>query len=127
MGTVPKEIHPEIWIQYTIPIHSHFWRLGDVGTVPKDIHTEIETQYTTPVHSHFWGCGDSAHVYTYGDRDTIYHPYTLSFSETRRRRDSTRGYTYGDRDTIYHLYTLSFLTFGDVETVPTDIDMDKEA
>ena len=72
VGTVPKDIHPEIGTQYTTPIYSHFWRLGDVGTVPKDIHTEIETQYitptdihteigtqyTTPIHSHFWRLGD---------------------------------------------------------------------
>ena len=33
----------EIETQYTTPIHSHFWRLGDVGTVPTDIDTDIET------------------------------------------------------------------------------------
>ena len=43
--------------QYTTPIHSHFWRLGDVGTVRTDIHMEIGTQYTTPTHSHFWRLG----------------------------------------------------------------------
>ena len=53
MGTVPTNIHTEIETQYTIPIHSHFWRLGDVGTLPTNIHTEIETQYTTTTYSHF--------------------------------------------------------------------------
>ena len=85
VGTVPKDIHPEIGTQYTTFIQSHFWRLGDVGTVPKDIHSEIGTQYTTPTHSHFLetlGRGDTTHGYTYGDKDIIYHPYTLSFLET---------------------------------------------
>ena len=82
VGTVSKDIHTEIGTQYTTPIHSHFWRFGDVGTVRKDIHTGIGTQYTTPIHSHFWGRGDSTQGYTYGDRDTIYHhPYTLIFGD----------------------------------------------
>ena len=94
--------------QYTTPIHSHFWRLGDstqgytygdrdtiyhpynsqfwrlwdVGTVRTHIHMEIGTQYTTPIHSHFWRRGDSTQGYTYGDRDTIYHPLcTLIFKD----------------------------------------------
>ena len=118
--------------QYTTPIHSHFWRLGDVGTVRKDIHTEIGTQYTTPIHSQFletWGRGDSTYVYIYGYRDIIYHLYTVSFLETWGRGDSTYKYAYGDRDIIHHPYTLSILetwgrgdvtyeyTYGDKDTI----------
>ena len=69
----------------TTPVHSHFWRIGDVGTVPKDTHPEIGTQYTTPIHSHFletWRRGDSTQGYTYGDRDTICQPlYSLLFGD----------------------------------------------
>ena len=71
MVTVSKDIfiygdiHVEIETQYTIPIHSHFCRLGDVGTVPTNIHTEVKTQYTTPIHSHFWRPGDVTYEYTY--------------------------------------------------------------
>ena len=95
-----------------------------MGTAATDIHTEIETQYTTTHTLSFletWGRGDSTQGYTYGDRDTIYHPYTLSFLETWGRGDSTQGYTYGDRDTIYHPYKLSCWRLGDVGTVPKDI------
>ena len=85
-----------------------------------------------------WRHGDSTYGYTYGDRDTIYHHYTLSFfgdvgtvptdkhteietqyttpihSHFWGRGDSSYGYTYGDRDTIYHHpYTL---IFGDLGT-----------
>ena len=52
MGTVPTDIDTDIDIIYH-PIHSHFWRLGNVGTVPTNKHTEIETQYTIPIHSQF--------------------------------------------------------------------------
>ena len=56
-----------------------------------------------------WERGDNTYGYTYGDRDTIYHPYTLSFFlETLRLWDSTQGYTSRDRDTIYQPYTHSF-------------------
>ena len=85
MGTVPTDKHTEIKTQYTTPIHSHFWGPGDVGTAATDIHTEIGTQYTTTHTLSFletWGRGDSTQGYTYGDRDTIYHPYTLSSLET---------------------------------------------
>ena len=51
MGTVRMDIHRDI---IYAPIHSHFWRFGDVSTVPTKIHTEIETQYTIPIHSQFW-------------------------------------------------------------------------
>ena len=47
MGTVPTNIHTEIETQYTIPVHSQFWRPGDVGTLPTD------TQYTNTTYSHF--------------------------------------------------------------------------
>ena len=53
MGIVPTNIYTEIETQYTIPIHSQFWRPGDVGTLPTNIHTETETQYTTTIYSHF--------------------------------------------------------------------------
>ena len=53
MRTVPTNIHIETETQYTIPIHSQFWRPGDVGTLPTNIHTEIETQYTITTYSHF--------------------------------------------------------------------------
>ena len=132
MGTVPTDKHTEIETQYTTPIQSHFWGPGDVGTAATDIHTEIGTQYTTTHTLSFleaWGRGDSTQGYTYGGRDTIYHPYTLSSLETWGRGDSTQGYTYGDRDTIYHSHTLSFLeiwgrgdstqgyTYGDRDTI----------
>ena len=96
MGTVRTDIHMEIGTQYTTPIHSHFWRPGDVGTAATDIHTEIGTQYITAIHSHFWRLGDVGTVPkdTYGDGDTIYHPYTFSFLETWGRGDSTHRYTY---------------------------------
>ena len=45
MGTVPTNIHTETETQYTIPIHSQFWRPGDVGTLLMTIHTEIDTMY----------------------------------------------------------------------------------
>ena len=45
MGTVATNIHMEIETQYTIPIHTQFWRPGNVGTLPTNIHTEIETIY----------------------------------------------------------------------------------
>ena len=162
LKTVPYDIHTEIATWYWTPIDSHFWgsadstygytygvrdtiipplytlTFWDVRTVPTDIHTEIGTHNTTPIHSQFWrlrgstqgytygerdaiyypytlsfletwGRGDSTYKYTYGDRDIIHHPYTLSILDTWGRGDSTQGYTYGDRDTIYHHYTLSFL------------------
>ena len=40
--------------QYTTPIHSHFWRLGDVGTVRTDIHMEIGT-YIPPLYTLIFG------------------------------------------------------------------------
>ena len=99
-----------------------------MGTVRKDIHTEIETQYNTPIHSHFWrlGDGDSTQGYTYGDRDTIYHPYTLSFLKTWGRGDSTYGYRYRYRDILYHLIHSRFWRLGDVGTVPTNIHTEIE-
>ena len=51
-----------------------------MGTAPTNILTEIETQYTISIHSQFWRPGDVTYEYTYGDRDTIYHHYILSFS-----------------------------------------------
>ena len=116
MGTVPKDIHTEIGTQYSTPIHSHLWRLGDVGTVPKDIRTEIGTQYTTPIHTHFWRFGDVGTVRKdihtgIGTQYTT--PNTLSFLETWGRGDSTQGYTYGDRHNIPPPYTL---IFGDLGT-----------
>ena len=60
-----------------------------MGTVPTNIHTEI---------------------------DTIHHPYTLSILETWGRGDVTYEYTYGDRDTIYHHYILSFSEYQDIHT-----------
>ena len=53
-----------------------------MGTVPTSIQTEIEIQYTIPIHSilETLGRGDVTYDYTYGDRDTIYHHYILSFS-----------------------------------------------
>ena len=63
-----------------------------------------------------WGRGDSTYKYTYGDRDTIHHPYTLSILETWGRGDVTYEYTYGDRDTIYHHYILSFSGYQDIHT-----------
>ena len=78
------------------------------------------------MHFYFWGRGDSSYGYTYGERDTIYHPYTLSFLETWGLGDSAQGYTYGDRDIIYHPYTLSYLETGDVGTVPTNIHTEIE-
>ena len=61
MGTVPTNIHMEIetQTQYTVPIHSQFWRPGDVGMLPKNIHTEIETHYTATTYSHFRDLRDS--------------------------------------------------------------------
>ena len=56
----------------------HCLRLGDVGTVRKDIDTDIETQYTTPIHSNVWRLGDSNYGYKYGYRDVICHPYIHS-------------------------------------------------
>ena len=73
------------------------------------------------MHFYFWGRGDSSYGYTYGDRDTIYHPYTLSF------------WRLGDVGTIrtdIHMeigtqYTTpihsQFWRLGDVGIVPKDI------
>ena len=38
-----------------------------MGTVPTNIHTKIETQYTIPIHSQFWRRGDVTYEYTRGD------------------------------------------------------------
>ena len=92
--------------RHTTPIHSHFWGRGDssLGYIPTEIGTDTSLIYTL-ISGDVGTRGQLPRIYTYGDRDIKYHPYTLSFLGTWGQYSGI--YTYVNRGRPYYpLYTL---------------------